>query len=116
MALLIGNKKARKFAGKAATYAQQHGIRGVTREPDNTKGYGNALTVDLIAADGTAFSARGRIDEGQMEASRIGQFKARMPLDPGIYVVASYREGPGMAGTTRRMPQVPGCLFEVFGG
>ena len=83
--------------GQAAAYSQRHGIEGIVRVPDNSKGYGNAITVDLIADDGEMFSTRGRIDEGQMEAPRIGEFKARMPLDPGIYVVASYREGPGMA-------------------
>ena len=83
--------------GAAAAYAAEHGLEIIEREPDNSKGYGNAVTVDLIAEDGTSFSSRGRIDEGQMEASRIGEFKARMPLDPGIYVLATYKEGPGMA-------------------
>jgi D-3-phosphoglycerate dehydrogenase len=84
-------------ASEAAAYASENGIELVEREPDNSKGYGNALTVDLVGADGRNFSSRGRIDEGQMEASRIGAFKARMPLDPGIYVLARYKEGPGMA-------------------
>jgi hypothetical protein len=81
----------------AAQYARDMGIGILVREPDDTRGYGNALTIDFIAADGSEHSSRGRIDESQMEASRIGEFKARMPLDPGLYVIASYKEGPGMA-------------------
>lgn len=81
----------------AAQYAADRGIETVMREPDNARGYGNALTVDFMADDGSSHGSRGRIDEGQMEASRIGEFKARMPLDPGLYVIATYREGPGMA-------------------
>jgi len=81
----------------ASAYAADRGIEAVTQEPDNTKGYGNALTVECVASDGASHSSRGRIDEGQMEASRIGEFKARMPLDPGLYVIATYKEGPGMA-------------------
>ena len=81
----------------AARYADDHGVRVAGREPDNARGYGNALTIDFTSADGATHGSRGRIDEGQMEASRIGEFKARMPLDPGLYVIASYREGPGMA-------------------
>ncbi len=69
----------------------------MVRDPDDLRGYGNAITIDFIADDGTAHSSRGRIDENQMEASRIGEFKARMPLDSGLYVIASYKEGPGMA-------------------
>ena len=81
----------------AAAHARDHGLKVVTCDPDDNKGYGNALTVECLSEDGCSHSSRGRIDEGQMEASRIGEFKARMPLDPGLYVIAAYKEGPGMA-------------------
>ncbi len=84
---------------EAARHAADHGMRVAMVDPDNARGYGNALTVDFVSADGVEHSSRGRIDEGQMEASRIGEFKARMPLDPGLYVIAAYKEGPGMADT-----------------
>jgi D-3-phosphoglycerate dehydrogenase len=99
----------------AAEYAAENGIELVEREPDNSKGYGNALTVDLVGSDGASFSSRGRIDEGQMEASRIGEFKARMPLDPGIYVLASYKEGPGMADKVGRFIVEAGFNRVVLG-
>jgi hypothetical protein len=81
----------------AAAHAAEQGVEITGRQPDDSKGYGNALTIEVIDEGGVSFGVRGRIDEGQMEASRIGQFKARMPLDPGLYVLASYKEGSGMA-------------------
>ncbi|MCK5529520.1 MAG: hypothetical protein KAI74_07530, partial [Kiritimatiellae bacterium] len=82
---------------EAAQYAQDRSIKIVKIKPDNLRGYGNALTVDFIIDDDERHSSRGRIDEGEMEASRIGEFKARMPLDSGIYVITTYKERVGMA-------------------
>ena len=80
---------------EAAQYAKDRSIKVIKVKPDNMRGYGNALTVDFIIDD-EQHSSRGRIDEGEMEASRIGEFKARMPLDSGIYVITTYKERVGM--------------------
>ncbi len=81
---------------EAAQYAKDRNIKIVKLEPENMRGYGNALTVDFIINDEVRHSSRGRIDEGEMEASRIGEFKARMPLDSGLYVITTYKERVGM--------------------
>lgn len=81
---------------EAAQYAKDRNIKIVKFKPENTRGYGNALTVDFIVDEEERHSSRGRIDEGEMEASRIGEFKARMPLDSGLYVITTYKERVGM--------------------
>lgn len=81
---------------EAAQYASDRSVKIVKISPENTRGYGNALTVDFIVNDEECHSSRGRIDEGEMEASRIGEFKARMPLDSGLYVITTYKERVGM--------------------
>jgi D-3-phosphoglycerate dehydrogenase len=81
----------------AARAAKDGGVISKIRMPEDSKGYGNAITIDFLA-DAIDSGVRGRIEEGRAYASRIGKFIVEMPLHPdSIYVIAEYEDRVGMA-------------------
>ena len=75
------------------------GVAIQVREPDESKGYGESMTIDLIADEGNKVrkvSLRGTIVEGTPMISRFNQF-SRLYFDvTGHSVVFVYKDRPGV--------------------
>ncbi len=84
---------------QADAYLDEKGIEFVKRNADDSKGYGKAMTIDLIEGKGTAYSrvsVRGSIAEGNPMVSRIDQFD-KLYFEPrGDSVLAVYKDQPGV--------------------
>ncbi len=84
----------------AVDYLKDMGIDYGTREPDEAKGYGNAITVDLMASiDGDnlrRISARGTVTEGRLMVSRIGHFDGLYFEPKGNLALFTYADRPGV--------------------
>ena len=82
---------------------QRLASRGVDyncREPDDTKGYGNSITIDLTVhgADQTLHKAsvRGTVTEGNMMISRINDFDQLYLAPEGHLACFIYEDRPGV--------------------
>ena len=60
----------------ASYLARERKIETRIRKPDNSKGYGNTITLDLIVNSDNAISIRGTIDEDKVEFMRIGEYES----------------------------------------
>jgi D-3-phosphoglycerate dehydrogenase len=84
---------------QAKELLEEKGIAFVDRETDESKGYGESMTVDLISGDENELrrvSVRGTITEGTPMVSRIDDFDG-LYFDPrGNSVLVSYQDRPGM--------------------
>ncbi len=93
--------QAPKDAAKALASA---GVELVNREVDNTKQYGESLTVDLLAGTDPIYrvSVRGTVAENHLMISRVGNFDG-LYLDPcGNHLFVEYKDAPGViAGITK---------------
>jgi D-3-phosphoglycerate dehydrogenase len=82
----------------ASAYLAEMGIEFETRQVDQSKGYGEAITIDLIEGSGTRterVSVRGTIAEGNPMVSRINDFD-KLYFDPrGKSLLAVYEDCPG---------------------
>jgi D-3-phosphoglycerate dehydrogenase len=86
----------------ALEYLKEMGVEYFNRETDTSKGYGNAITVDVTtsvdAAHFKRVSVRGTVTEGNMMISRINDFD-KLYFEPvGTAVLFIYKDGPGVIG------------------
>ena len=84
----------------AVNYLTNMGIDYATREPDATKGYGNSITVDLMASVDEEslkrISVRGTVTEGRLMISRIGGFDGLYIEPKGHLALFTYDDRPGV--------------------
>jgi D-3-phosphoglycerate dehydrogenase / 2-oxoglutarate reductase len=102
----------RSMDEKAAIgYLEEMGIDYAARETDEAKGYGNAITVDLMASvDGDnlrRISVRGTVAEGHLMISRIGHFDGLYFEPKGHLALFTYCDRPGVLG------QIAGAVAEA---
>lgn len=84
----------------AVAYLKEMGIEYGTRETDNSKGYNNSVTIDLIAnVDGEnlrRISVRGTVTESHLMISRIGGFDGLYFEPKGHLALFTYNDRPGV--------------------
>lgn len=82
----------------AEEYLRGKGISLEVRVPDETKGYGRSMTVDLLAGRDPIrhASVRGTIAEGHVVVSRVNEFDGLYFQPQGHSLVAVYRDRPGV--------------------
>ncbi len=84
----------------AITYLEEMGIGYDSRPTDDSKGYGNTITVDLVArVDEESLkriSVRGTVAEGRMMISRIGGFNGLYFEPKGHLALFTYNDRPGV--------------------
>lgn len=90
--------------GKAAiAFLDDMGIEYVTRETDESKGYGNSITVDLtceVDSDNLRkMSIRGTVAESLLMVARINTFNKLYFEPSGPTVFFLYEDRPGVIGT-----------------
>ena len=93
------------------SYLHEKGIEYVTRDPDEAKGYGNSITVDLMASidedNLRRISVRGTVTEGRLMISRIGHFDGLYFEPRGHVALFTYRDRPGV------LSQIAGAMAEA---
>ncbi len=84
---------------QAEDVLREKGITLAQRKADESKGYGNSMTIDLIEGAGQSLrraSIRGTITEGNAMVSRINDFD-KLYFDPcGESMLIVYQDKPGM--------------------
>ncbi len=95
----------------AVAYLEEMGIAYATREPDESKGYGNTITVDLVArVDQESLkriSVRGTVAENTLMISRIGGFDKLYFEPKGHLALFTYCDRPGV------LSQIAGAMAEA---
>jgi D-3-phosphoglycerate dehydrogenase len=95
----------------AIAYLEDMGIAYATRETDESKGYGNTITVDLVARVDSEnlkrISVRGTIAEGHLMISRIGGFDKLYFEPKGHLALFTYADRPGV------LSQIAGAMAEA---
>lgn len=95
----------------AVSYLNEMGIDYATRDADDAKGYGNTITVDLVArVDKESLkriSVRGTVAEGRLMISRIGGFDGLYFEPKGHLVLFTYADRPGV------LSQIAGAMAEA---
>lgn len=91
----------RSMDEKAAIgFLNEMGVEYSTRETDETKGYGNSITIDLMASvdkdNLRRISVRGTITEGVLMISRIGGFDKLYFEPSGHIALFTYLDRPGV--------------------
>lgn len=91
-----------KDSGAARRFLEDMGIDHVNRKTDESKRYGNSITVDLTAEVATdklrKMSIRGTVAEGVLMVSRINEFQ-KLYFEPvGPMVLFLYADRPGVIG------------------
>ena len=89
-----GPKEAEQFLADA-------GVELVNRVVDNSKRYGEAMTIDLFVGSGSTIfksGARGTITEGQPMISRLDEFDHLYFNPSGYHLFVEYTDEPGMLG------------------
>ena len=82
---------------EALEAAKERGIEVCCHpEPDDSRGHGNAITIDYFAEGTHRHNIRGRVDERELQINRVGSSKIEIPLVPGVFLVAEYDEQPGI--------------------
>ncbi len=87
-------------ASDALSFLKERGIEVSDREVDDSKNYGEAITVDLFEGDKTIrkVSIRGTITENHMMVSRINNYD-KLYLEPsGHNLFVEYGDEPGVIG------------------
>ncbi|MDD4816423.1 MAG: NAD(P)-dependent oxidoreductase [Victivallaceae bacterium] len=87
-------------AADAAEFLARRGVSLVNREVDDSKKYGNAMTIDLFAGQNEirTCSVRGTTAENHLMISRIGNFE-HIYLEPtGNMLFVEYEDAPGVIG------------------
>lgn len=79
----------------AAYLAKARGIETKIREPDNSKRYGDTITLDLVA-DANEISIRGTIDDNKIKLMRIGNFAGMSIVAEGKQLMVMYDESYGI--------------------
>jgi len=102
----------RSMDDKAAiSYLKEMGIDYDTRPADIAKGYGNTITVDLVARVNEEslkrISVRGTVAEGRLMISRIGGFDGLYFEPKGYLALFTYCDRPGV------LSQIAGAMAEA---
>ncbi len=87
-------------ASDAEAFLRDRGIVFVNREPDDSKKYGEAMTIDLFEGTTTIkkVSVRGTIAENNLMISRVNDFD-KLYLEPnGNNLFIEYKDEPGVIG------------------
>jgi len=84
----------------AIAFLKEMGVEYSTRETDERKGYGNSITIDLMASidkdNLRRISVRGTVTEGVLMISRIGHFD-KLYFEPrGHLALFTYMDRPGV--------------------
>ena len=86
----------------AVAYLQEMGIEYAVRETDESKGYGNSITIDLMANTDKdnlkRISVRGTVTEGIQMISRAGGFDKLYFEPSGHLALFTYTDRPGVLG------------------
>ena len=90
----------------ALKFMEDMGIELVNRETDGEKGYGDAITIDLVVERPNAgmkeYSIRGTVTEGVQTVSRIDEFD-RLYFEPvGATLFCLYNDRPGVIAAIAR--------------
>lgn len=95
----------------AVAYLEEMGISYGTRETDESKGYGNTITVDLVARVDSEtlkrISVRGTVAENTLMISRIGGFDKLYFEPKGHLALFTYADRPGV------LSQIAGAMAEA---
>jgi D-3-phosphoglycerate dehydrogenase len=86
----------------AQSKANELGIKTLLREPDNSKGYSDSVTVDIVVRQGEKScesSVRGKLIEGEPVIVRIGDFHDLGIHPRGNQCFVIYDNKPGVIGT-----------------
>ena len=84
-------------ADEAVKFLKSRGIDTVNREVDDSKHYGESITIDFLSGNDRV-SIRGTIAEGRLMVSRINSYDG-IYLDPaGDTLFAEYEDAPGVLG------------------
>lgn len=94
-AALSENFDRQQTPEEALAYLQEKGITFEIRQADESKHYGNAMTIDLEAANASA-SLRGTITENNLLISRIGDFDRVYLVPQGNVLIVEYPDRPGV--------------------
>ena len=84
-------------ADEALKLLESRGIQFIVREVDESKHYGEAITLDFIAG-AERISIRGTIAEGRLMVSRINSFDGIYIHPAGNYLFVEYEDAPGIIG------------------
>ena len=84
-------------ADEALKILESRGIKFTMREVDESKHYGEAITLDFIAGS-DRISIRGTIAEGRLMVSRINSFDGIYIHPAGNYLFVEYDDAPGIIG------------------
>lgn len=100
----------------AFNYLDEMGIEYVSREVDQSKGYGNSITLDITSEVNSdslrRISVRGTLAEGNMMVARINEFD-RLYFEPlGHTVFFLYEDRPGVIGIIGRTLAESGVNIE----
>lgn len=83
----------------AKNILDKQGVALQSRTPDESKGYGHSMTIDLIADDGSKVrkvSLRGTVTEGMPMISRFNQFERLYFEVNGNSLILVYKDRPGV--------------------
>ena len=82
----------------AEEYLSAKGVEFEVREPDESKGYGKSITVDLLEGRDKLrqVSIRGTIAENNLVVSRINNFDKLYIQPQGNNLIVEYRDRPGV--------------------
>ncbi len=83
----------------ARDVAKERGIEVIHREPDPRALHNFSLDVIYFSHDGKPYEISGRIDNGELQITRVGEFKQIIPIRPFECILAEYIEQAGMADT-----------------
>ena len=81
---------------QALEFATDNNVNIITREPDPTKIYPHSIEIIYHSSDSSSHKIRGRIDEGELQITRVGEFKQNIPIFPYDTIIVQYTEKAGM--------------------
>jgi D-3-phosphoglycerate dehydrogenase len=93
-------------AADATAFLAKMGITYNCRQMDETKQYGEAITVDLMSGSGENFekvSVRGTVAEGRCIISRINGFEGLYFNPKGTTLMVEYADRPGVLATVTQI-------------
>lgn len=95
----------------AINFLQEMGVEYSVRDTDETKGYGNTITIDLVARIDQEslkrISVRGTVAENNLMISRVGGFDKLYFEPKGHLVLFTYADRPGV------LSQIAGAMAEA---
>ncbi len=95
-AALSENFEFNQDSEEAMRIMQEKGISFVIREADESKKYGNSMTIDLEGNGGVHASLRGTLSENKMLVSRFNDFNNLYFVPRGNLLFVEYIDRPGV--------------------